>query len=74
MNATNRYTPGVRERAFQMVLDHERDYPSQWAAMGSIAQKIGCTPETLRKWVRQAERDRGHRPGVTTEERERLKR
>ena len=73
MNTTKRYTAEVRERAVRMVLDHERDYPSQWAAMGSIAQKIGCTPETLRKWVRQAERDRGHRPGLTTEERERLK-
>ena len=56
-----------------MVLEHERDYPSQWAAIGSIAQKIGCTAETLRKWVRQAERDSGRRPGLSTEERERLK-
>ena len=56
-----------------MVLDHEREYESQWAAIRSIAEKIGCTSETLRKWVRQAERDAGKRPGLTTEERERLK-
>jgi transposase-like protein len=56
-----------------MVLDHEREYESQWAAIKSIAEKIGCTSETLRKWVRQAERDAGKRPGITTEERERLK-
>ena len=73
MNTTKRYSPEVRERAVRMVLEHERDYPSQWAAIGSIAQKIGCTAETLRKWVRQAERDAGKRPGLTTEERERLK-
>jgi transposase-like protein len=73
MNTTKRYSPEVRERAVRMVLEHERDYPSQWAAIGSIAQKIGCTAETLRKWVRQAERDSGRRPGLTTEERERLK-
>jgi transposase-like protein len=73
MNRTKRYSPEVRERAVRMVLEHERDYPSQWAAIGSIAQKIGCTAETLRKWVRQAERDTGKRPGLTTEERERLK-
>ena len=73
MNTTKRYSPEVRERAVRMVLEHERDYPSQWAAIGSIAQKIGCTAETLRKWVRQAERDTGRRPGLTTEERERLK-
>ncbi len=73
MNRTKRYSPEVRERAVRMVLEHERDYPSQWAAIGSIAQKIGCTAETLRKWVRQAERDAGKRPGLTTEERERLK-
>ena len=73
MKTTNRYTPGVRERAVQMVLDHERDYDSQWAAIRSIAEKIGCTAETLRKWVRKAERDTGRRPGLTTDERDRLK-
>jgi transposase len=56
-----------------MVMEHEAAHDSQWAAMTSIAEKIGCTAETLRKWVRQAERDAGKRPGLTTEERERLK-
>jgi transposase-like protein len=56
-----------------MVLDHEGEHDSQWAAIRSIAGKIGCTAETLRKWVRQAERDQGRRPGSTTEERQRLK-
>ena len=56
-----------------MVQEHQSEYESQWAAMESIAQKIGCTAETLRKWVRQAERDQGLRPGLTTDERERLK-
>jgi transposase-like protein len=56
-----------------MVLDHGGDHASQWAAMVSIAGKIGCTAETLRKWVRQAERDAGQRPGATSEERERIK-
>lgn len=54
-----------------MVLDHEREYDSQWATIRSIAEKIGCTAETLRKWVRQAERNSGRRPGLTTEKRER---
>jgi transposase-like protein len=56
-----------------MVIEHAGAHESQWAAMTSIAEKIGCTAETLRKWVRQAERDAGTRPGPTTEERERLK-
>ncbi len=56
-----------------MVLEHQEEHDSQWAAIGSIAAKIGCTAETLRKWVRQTERDQGTRPGLTTEERERLK-
>ncbi len=56
-----------------MVFEHEAEYESQWAAISSIAGKIGCTPETLRSWVRQAERDKGRRPGLTTEERQRLK-
>ncbi len=60
-------------RAVRMVLEHQSDHPSQWAAMNSIASKIGCTGETLRKWVRQAERDQGLRDGTTTEERDRLK-
>ncbi len=68
-----RYSPEVRARAVRMVLEHRSDYPSQWAAMNSIASKIGCTGETLRKWVRQAERDQGLRDGTTSEERDRLK-
>ena len=56
-----------------MVLEHAAEHGSQWGAIGSIAAKIGCTAETLRGWVRQAERDQGVRPGATTEERERIK-
>ena len=68
-----RYSPEVRARAVRMVLEHAGDYASQWATIGSIAAKIGCTAETLRGWVRQAERDQGQRPGPTSEERERIK-
>src|SRR3954447_1675044 len=70
---SNRFSPEVRKRAVRMVLEHGGDHASQWAAIGSIAGKIGCTAETLRKWVRQAERDAGQRLGTTTEERERIK-
>ena len=56
-----------------MLLEHQGEHGSQWAAIGSIASKIGCTPETLRKWVRQVERDSGRRPGLTTDEKQRLK-
>jgi transposase-like protein len=73
MNNTRRYSPEVRERAVRLVFAHEGEHPSQWAAISSIAEKIGCSAETLRNWVRQAERDAGGRPGLTTEERERLK-
>lgn len=73
MSKSNRYSPEVRQRAVRMVFDHEADYSSQWAALGAIAPKIGCTPETLRSWVRQAERDTGRREGATTSERERIK-
>ena len=68
-----RFSPEVRQRAVRMVLDPGGEHASQWAAIGSIAAKIGCTAETLRKWVRQAERDAGQRPGASTEERERIK-
>ena len=73
MSTSKRYSPEVRERAVRLVLEHEAEYDSQWAAIGSIAAKMGCTPETLRKWVRQAERDQGRRAGVTSSERDRLK-
>ena len=73
MNKSARYSPEVRERAVRLVFEHQGEYPSQWAAMESIAPKIGCTAETLRKWVRRAERDQGMREGLTTSDRERLK-
>ena len=71
--ASPKYSPEVRERAVRMVFEHEGDHASQWAAIGSIAAKIGCTAETLRGWVRQAERDQGQRAGPTTDECERIK-
>jgi transposase len=73
MNKHARYPVEVRERAVRMVFDHEREYESQWGAISSVASKLGMTPETLRKWVRQAETDGGSRPGPTTAERERIK-
>ena len=68
-----RFSPEVRERAVRLVRQHQGEHASQWAAICSIAAKIGCTGETLRSWLRQAERDGGQRAGVTTEERERIK-
>jgi transposase len=56
-----------------MVQEHAHEYPSQWATIRSVAEKLGCTVEALRRWVRQAERDQGRRPGLTTDERQRLK-
>ena len=73
MGRPSRYSPEVRERAVRMVWEHESEHASQWAAISSIAGKMGCTAETLRKWVRQAERDQGRRPGLTTDEKQRLK-
>jgi transposase len=66
-------SPEVRERAVRLVFEQESAHRSEWAAICSVAEKIGRTPETLRKWVRQAQRDAGSRPGVTTSERDRLK-
>jgi transposase-like protein len=63
----------MRERAVRLVFEQQGKHESQWAAIVSIAEKMGCTAETLRKWVRQMERDEGQRPGLTTSERERMK-
>jgi len=73
MSKSTRYSPEVHERAVRMVFDHQSEYSSQWQAVVSIATKIGCTPETLRKWVRRAEVDLGRREGVTSDERTRIK-
>ena len=72
MGRPSKYSPELRERAVRMVQEHAHEYPSQWAAIRSIAEKLACTTEVLRRWVRQAERDQGRRPGLTTSERERL--
>ena len=73
MARPRKYASEVRERAVRMVREHGPEHPSQWAAISSMASKFGCTAETLRKWVRQAERDSGHRGPLTTDERQRLK-
>ncbi|WP_139139415.1 IS3 family transposase [Sphingobium phenoxybenzoativorans] len=70
---TNKFAPEVRERAVRMVVDHERDYPSRWAAVVSIAEKIGCVPQTLHEWVKKAEVDSGRRTGVPTEVADKMK-
>lgn len=73
MARPNKYSPEVRERAVRMVHDHQGEYSSEWEAIGSIASKIGCTAETLRKWVRKMEVDTGRRDGLTSDERARVK-
>jgi len=73
MDMAHRFSPEVRERAVRLVTEQSEQYESEWAAIKSVAGKIGCTAETLRTWLRQGERDQGKRPGLTTSERERLK-
>jgi len=70
---TPKFATEVRERAVRMVFEHRTEHASQWAAIVSIAAKIGCTAQTLSNWVRQAERDQGKRPGTSTDDRERIK-
>jgi transposase len=73
MARPSKYAPELRERAVRMVFEHAHEHPSQWATIRSVAEKLGCTVEALRRWVRQAERDGGRRAGLTTDERQRLK-
>lgn len=73
MTKQRRFSPEVRERAVRLVREPQGEYATQWAAITSIASKIGCAPESLRLWIRQTERDTGQRPGLTTEEQEGLK-
>ncbi len=73
MNKSNKFSPETRERAVRMVQEHRGEYPSLWAAVESMAPKIGCVPQTLLGWVKQAEVDVGARPGVSTSEAQRVK-
>ncbi len=72
MGRPNSYSPEVQERAVRLVFEHEDEHDSQWAAIRSVAEKVGCSSETLRHWVRRTERDQGRRPGLTTDEWARL--
>jgi transposase-like protein len=73
MSKQTRYSPEFRERAVRLLFEQQDQHASQWAAMNAIGQKVGCTAETLRKWVRQSEIDQGRRAGLNSSERERLK-
>ena len=73
MSKSNRFSPEVRERAVRMVQEHRSEYPTLWAAIESIAPKIGCVPQTLHEWVRKHEIESGQRDGITSEERDRIK-
>ena len=73
MKKSNKFSPEVRERAVRLVQEHRGEYPSLWAAIESIAPKIGCVPQTLLEWVKQAEVDAGGRPGLSTAEAKRIK-
>jgi transposase-like protein len=73
MNKSKKFSPEVRERAVRLVQEHREEYPSRWAAVESIAPKIGCVPQTLLEWVKRVEVDAGARPGVTTAETLRIK-
>ena len=73
MNPTKKFSPEVRERSVRMVFEQRGEHASQWAAIESIAPKIGCTSQTLLNWVRQHERDTGQRDGLTTAEQQRIK-
>jgi transposase len=73
MSKVKKYSQETRERAVRLVQEHAEEHSSQWAAIESIAGKIGCVPQTLRSWVLQAERDAGRRPGLSKDERERMR-
>jgi|SRR5665213_625814 len=73
MNKSTKFSPEVRERAVRMVQEHRGEYPSLWAAVESMAPKIGCVPQTLLSWVQRHEIDTGQRSGVTTAEAQRVK-
>ena len=73
MGTGTRYPKELKERAVRLVLEERDQHPSEWAAITSVAEKLGCGTEALRKWLRQAQKDSGQRPGVTTSDAERLK-